>query len=149
MRAHVEGKDVGGYQGHTDTSTAKLFVTSQPLKARRNFSYEQNLWKFSRRSGFSLSFTSRLGEMENLACAQNIFMVWLGGGKCMMRVIAILEEAISLEGQVCSKIDFSGDEGSYYLGLLKTSVVKNFGKNIADTRFESLGLYHSRDVCYP
>ena len=139
---------MGGYQGHTGTRTAKLLVASQPLKARRNFSYEQNLWNFSRRSSFSLSFTSRLGEMKNLACAQNIFIVWLGGGKCSMRVIAVLSEDISLEGQVCSKTDFSGDEGSRDLGLLKTSE-KKVSENIADRRFESWGLYYSFNVHYP
>ena len=76
-------------------------------------------------------------------------MVWLGGGKCSMRVIAILDDALSLEGQVYSKVDFAGDKGSRYLGLLKTSVVKSLGKNIADTPFESLGFYHPRDVRYP
>ena len=28
---------------------------------------------------FFLSFTSRLEEIENSACAQNVFMVWFGG----------------------------------------------------------------------
>ena len=79
MRAHVQGKEVGCYQGRTDTRIAKLLVTLHFLKIRRNFSYEQNHWNVSRRPSFSLSFTSRLGEIEKLACAQNIFMVWLGG----------------------------------------------------------------------
>ena len=39
----------GGFQGHTDTRTVKLLVTSHSLKARRNFSYKQNLWNFFRR----------------------------------------------------------------------------------------------------
>ena len=65
-----------------------------------------------------------------------------------MRVIAVLSEDISLEGQVCSKTDFSGDEGSRDLGLLKTSE-KKVSENIADRRFESWGLYYSFNVHYP
>ena len=69
-------------------------------------------------------------------------------GKCSKRVIAVLGEGISLEGQVCSKIDFSGDEGSCHLGLLKTSE-KKVSENIADRRFESWGLYYSFNAHYP
>ena len=36
-----------------------------------------------------------------------------------MRVIAVLGKGISLEGQVCSKVDFSGNEGSRRLGFTK------------------------------
>ena len=45
-----------------------------------------------------------------------------------MRVIAVLGEGISLEDQVCSEIDFSGNEGSRRLGLLETSEKKSLGK---------------------
>ena len=45
-----------------------------------------------------------------------------------MRVIAVLGEGISLEGQVCSKIVFPGNEGSRRLGLRKTSEKKSLGK---------------------
>ena len=62
-----------------------------------------------------------------------------------MRVLAVLGEGISLERQVCSKIDYSGDEGSRHLGLLKTSE-KKVSENIADRRFESCGLYYSFNV---
>ena len=68
--------------------------------------------------------------------------------KCSIRVIAVLGEGISFKGQVCSKIDFSRDEGSRRLGLLKMSV-KKVSKNITNGRFESWGLYYSCNVRYP
>ena len=37
--------------------------------------------------------------------------------KCSVSVIAVLGEGISLEGQVCSKFDFSGNENSRRLGF--------------------------------
>ena len=45
-----------------------------------------------------------------------------------MRVIAGLGEGISLEGQVCSKIDFYGNEGSGRLGFTKDEREKSLGK---------------------
>ena len=48
--------------------------------------------------------------------------------KCSMSVIAVLGEGISLEGQVCSKIDFFGNEGSRRLGFTKDDREKSLGK---------------------
>ena len=48
--------------------------------------------------------------------------------KWPIRVIAVLGKGISLEGQVCSEIDFSGDEGYCHLGFTKDEREKSLGK---------------------
>ena len=58
-----------------------------------------------------------------------------------MKVNAVLGEGISLEVQVCSKIDLRNVpvEGSRRLSLLRTSEKKNaiIPENVADRRFKS------------
>ena len=60
-------------------------------------------------------------------------------GKCSMRMIAVLDEGIPLERQVCSKIDFSGDEDSCQSRLLKTSKKKS--RKILQIGVSNLGDY--------
>ena len=48
--------------------------------------------------------------------------------KCSMRVIAVIDGGISLEGQVGSKIDFSGDEGARHLVFTKDERENSLGK---------------------
>ena len=45
-----------------------------------------------------------------------------------MRVIAVIDGGISLEGQVCSKIDFSGDEGARHLVFTTDERENSLGK---------------------
>ena len=57
-----------------------------------------------------------------------------------MRVITVLGEGISLEGQVCSKIDFSGNDGSRRLGFTKDEREKK-SWNISQIGVSNLGDY--------
>ena len=78
MRAHVQRKEVGLARSHRHAhgEVSRDFTAAE---GTTQFVVKKNLWNFSRRLSFSLSLTSRLGEIENLTCAQNISMVWLGG----------------------------------------------------------------------
>ena len=116
VRAHVQDKEAGVTEV-TQTRTTKFLMTSHSLKARRNFWYKQNLWNF-----FHISIGGD-GEFSILA---KYYYGMVRRRKCSMRVIAVLGEGISLEGQVCSNIDFSGNECSCHLGKDKRE--KSLGK---------------------
>ena len=75
-------------------------------------------------SVFHISF----GRNEDLSMRAKYFYGIVRIRKCSIRVNAVLGEGISIEGQVCSKIDFSGNEGSCHLGFTKDERKKSFGK---------------------
>ena len=76
---------------------------------------------------FFVSYIS-IGRDGEFSMRAKYFYGMVRRRKCSMTVIAVLGEGISLEGQVCSKIDFSGNKGYRRLGFIKDERKKSLEK---------------------
>ena len=69
-------------------------------------------------------------------------------GKCLIRVITVLDEGISLEHKFVVKLTFL-EMKVLVAWVYERRARKKVLENIADRRFESGGLYYSCNVHYP
>ena len=97
-------------------------------KGTTRFLVRTKSMEFLSKVRFFFVFHISIGRDEEFTMRAKYFYGVVRWGKCSMRVIAVLGERISLKGQVCSKIDFSENEGSCRVSLLKMSEKKSLGK---------------------